>query len=74
VTVTSKLDAELKETARRGRDRAARDGELVSAGNLAGIPRLPAEVRAALREWVSSGEYEAAVDQIAKEDPDLATQ
>ena len=37
-------------------------------------PTIPPEARAIISEWLRGGGYDAAIAQIAAEDPDLANQ
>ncbi|MGH9136166.1 MAG: hypothetical protein ACRD0G_03850 [Acidimicrobiales bacterium] len=74
--MTSRLtmSPELAVTVDRARRLAAEAGELRSTP--AGSPGspLPAEAKAALVDWKTSGDYDAAVAEVVAQDPDLATQ
>ncbi len=47
---------------------------LVGEGWSASVDPLPPEASAVLKDWVDSGDYDRAVEEIVADDPDLATQ
>ncbi len=68
-----RLDPELQRTIERARAAARESGELLEGpSGIAGID-LPPEAKAALAEWVSSGDYDRIVAEITADDPDIAT-
>jgi hypothetical protein len=69
-----KLDPELQRTVERARAAARDRGELVDGPS--GIPanELSPAARAALADWVASGDYDRMVAEITVDDPDIATQ
>jgi hypothetical protein len=67
------LDPEFAAVVERARRRAAEMGEIPArAGRFE--PTIPPEARQIIAEWLRGGGYEAAIAQIAAEDPDLANQ
>ncbi len=67
------VSSELESAVTRARQRAAETGELHPAGSgLAGPPISP-ELAEFVRRVLTDGTYEQAVEQIGREDPDLAT-
>ena len=57
----------------QARRRAVEMGEIPArAGRFE--PPIPPEAREIIAEWLRDGGYEAAIAQIAAEDPDLANQ
>lgn len=70
----SALDPELRRTVERARVLARERGELLNGpSGMAGVDLSPG-ARAALTDWVRSGDYERAVQAILAGDPDIATQ
>jgi hypothetical protein len=65
--------SELVSAVARARKRAAESGELQPAGR--GLEAIPvsAELGELVRRVLSDGTYAQAVEQIGREDPDLAT-
>jgi hypothetical protein len=47
-------------------------GEIPARGGGRFEPTIPPEARAIISEWLRGGGYDAAIAQIAAEDPDLA--
>lgn len=69
------LDPDLQAVVERAREQARASGELLDGP--ARVPPsagLSPEARAALAEWVASGDYDRAVAEIVADDPDLQTQ
>lgn len=68
-----RTSSELLSAVARARKRAADSGELKPAGR--GLDTVPvsAELAELVRRVLSDGTYAQAVEQIALEDPDLAT-
>ena len=66
-----KLSPELSEAVERARAAAMGSGELVVARYAVLTVPLSSEAKAALDDWVSSGDYE--VSELTADDPDLAT-
>jgi hypothetical protein len=70
----SALEPELRRTVEQARVLARQRGELLDGpSGVAGVDLSPA-ARAALTDWVTSGDYERAVQAIVADDPDIATQ
>ena len=67
------LDPQFASVVERARRRAAAAGELPARGGEF-ESEIPIEARAAIAEWLRDGGYDAALAQIAAEDPDLAIQ
>lgn len=69
-----KLDPELQEIVDRARVAARERGELRDEPS--GMPAndLSPEAKAAVAQWVASGDYDRVVAEITADDPDLATQ
>lgn len=68
------LDPEVRETVERGRAQARERGELLDgASGISGHDLSPA-ARAALADWVASGDYDRVVDAVTADDPDIRTQ
>ncbi len=68
------LGPELQALVDRLRAEARERGELPGRPWSASVDPLPPEARAALKDWVSSGDYDRAVAELVADDPDLATQ
>jgi hypothetical protein len=67
------LDPDFAAVVERARRRAVEMGEIpAQAGGFE--PTIPPEARAIISEWLRGGGYDAAIAQIAAEDPDLANQ
>jgi hypothetical protein len=65
-------DPDLAAVVRVAFERARESGEL-SRGPFPPLePSIPAEAAKVIAEWLRDGEYDAAIDRIAAEDPDLA--
>jgi len=69
-----KLSPELSEAVERARAAAEESGELLVAPYSPPATPLPPEARAALADWVASGDYDRVVAELTADDPDLATQ
>jgi len=69
-----KLDAELQSVVERARRQARERGELVDGPSELPPDDLSPAARAALADWVASGDYDRAIAVITADDPDLATQ
>jgi hypothetical protein len=69
-----KLAPEFQATVDRARVHARERGELRDDPWAASDNPLPAEARAALLDWMASGDYDRAVAEIVADDPDLSTQ
>jgi hypothetical protein len=69
-----RLDPELTAVVERARRQAEEAGELKRGPFPPFESNIPPEAADALVEWLRDGGYEAAVAQIALEDPDLANQ
>lgn len=67
------LDPEFAAVVERARRRAIENGEIPAQAG-AFDPPIPVEARAIIAEWLRDGGYEAAIAEIAAEDPDLANQ
>ena len=74
VATWMKLDPEFQALVERARAEARESGELPDVPWSASEDPLPAEARAALIDWVDSGDYDRAVAEIVADDPDLATE
>ncbi len=70
----ARLDPELERIIDDARSRARERGELLTAPTGMVSGGLSDAARAALVDWVSSGDYGRAVEAITADDPDLATQ
>jgi hypothetical protein len=68
------LDPELQSTVERARKQASERGELLDGPAAPFSADLSPAARAALADWVTSGDYDRAVAEITAGDPDLATQ
>lgn len=68
------LDPEFQALVERARAEARANGELRDGPRSIDDPPLPPEARAALLDWVRSGDYDRAVHEIVADDPDLATE
>lgn len=68
------MDPALQSLVERSRERARERGELREGAS--GFPSggLSPLAKAALVDWVASGDYDRAVAEITADDPDLATQ
>lgn len=69
-----KLDPDLQAVVERARALARKSGELRDTPWTPPSGPLPAEAREALRDWVTSGNYDRAVAEVVADDPGLATQ
>jgi len=74
VATQVRLDGDLERIVDRARAQAQARGELVVAPTGVLSAGLSDAARAALSDWVSSGDYDRAVESITADDPDLATQ
>ncbi len=68
------LDPEFRETVERARTRARERGELLDGPSGVSGDGLSQEARAALADWVASGDYDRIVAEITAGDPDISTQ
>ena len=68
------ISPELAAVVAAAREAAAEAGELRPAPTHAPAPVLSPEVRAAVADWRSSGDYDRTVAEIVAGDPDLATE
>ena len=64
---------ELEAAVRRARSRAAATGELRPQSSQPGRAPLPSEVGDFVRRILTDGSYDRVVEEIGREDPDLAT-
>jgi hypothetical protein len=69
-----RLDPDLQAVVERARELARKCGELRDTPWTPPTDLLPAEAREALRDWVTSGDYDRTVAELVAHDPDLATQ
>jgi hypothetical protein len=68
------LDPALQRTVERARAAARERGELLDRpSGIAGHDLSP-EARAALGDWVASGDYDQVVEALTADDPDIRTQ
>lgn len=74
VATQVKLDPELQRIVERARAAARERGELVDGPSGIAGDDLSPEARAALADWVASGDYDRIVAEITADDPDIATQ
>jgi hypothetical protein len=74
MSTQAELGPELQLVVDRARAQARRRGELLDEPS--GVPStdLSDAARAALTDWISSGDYDRAVADITADDPDIATQ
>jgi hypothetical protein len=68
------ISPELAAVVARARAAAEEAGELRSTPFSFPDAGLSPEARAAIADWLSSGDYDRAVAEIVADDPDLATQ
>jgi hypothetical protein len=69
-----KLDPELVERVERARAQARQRGELLDGPSGISGRDLSSAARAALADWVASGDYDRIVGEITAGDPDIETQ
>ena len=69
-----KLDPALQSVVERSREQARKRGELRDGPATFPSGGLSSVAKAALAEWVASGDYDRAVAEITADDPDLAPQ
>lgn len=74
VTTRMKLDPELQAVVERARALARERGELRDGPGAPPSEGLSPAARAAVADWVDSGDYDRAVAEIVADDPDLQTQ
>lgn len=74
VATRMKLDPELQAVVERARVLARERGELRDGPGAPPSDGLSPAVRAAVADWVDSGDYDRAVAEIVADDPDLQTQ
>jgi hypothetical protein len=67
------LDPEFAAVVERARRLAVEMGEIPARAGRS-VPTIPPEARQIIAEWLRGGGYEAAIAQVAAEDPDLANQ
>jgi len=68
------LNPELQRVVERARTEARQRGELLDGPSGIAGEDLSPEAKAALAQWVASGDYDRIVAEIAANDPDVATQ
>jgi hypothetical protein len=68
-----KLPPELEAAVLRARARAEANGEVPTSRRGAGVPAMPAEAAAFVKQILSDGSYAEAVRQLGSEDPEIAT-
>lgn len=68
-----KLEPEFEAVVERARQVARKNGELRDEPWAPPSEPLPDAAKAALRDWVDSGDYDRAVAEIVANDPDLQT-
>lgn len=68
------LDPDLQAAVERARELARERGELRDGPWSPPSEPLPESARDALRDWVSSGDYDRAVAEVVAGDPDVQTQ
>lgn len=73
MATTPKLDPEFEAVVERARRMARENGDLRDEPWAPSNDPLPDAARAALRDWVDSGDYDRAVAEIVANDPDLQT-
>ncbi len=69
-----KLDPELQPVVERARQVACQRGELRDGPGTPPSTGLSPAVRAAVADWVDSGDYDRAVAELVDGDPDLESQ
>lgn len=74
VATRMKLDPELQAVVERARVLARERGELRDGPGASPSEGLSPAVRAAVADWVDSGDYDRAVAELVADDPDLQTQ
>lgn len=74
MATTLKLDWELRSVVDRARELARERGELLDGPGAPLSEDLSPAIRAAVIDWVDSGDYDRAVAEIVADDPDLQTQ
>ncbi|MCU1498631.1 MAG: hypothetical protein JWM47_2584 [Acidimicrobiales bacterium] len=68
------LDPEFERIVERARAMAIADGEILTEPSYLPPSTLSPEARAALDDWVTSGDFDRAIAEITADDPDIATQ
>jgi len=68
-----KPDPELQAVVERARAQAREQGELLDGLGAPPSEGLSPAIRAAVADWVDSGDYDRAVAEIVADDPDLQT-
>lgn len=68
------LDPELQAVVARARELARKSGELLDGPGAPSSDGISPAVRAAVADWVDSGDYDRAVAELVADDPDLQTQ
>jgi hypothetical protein len=68
------LDPEFQAVVDRVRGLALQRGELLDGPGTPPSEGLSSAARAALADWVDSGDYDRAVAEIVADDPDIQTQ
>jgi hypothetical protein len=67
------LSPELRAAIERAREQLRESGDLLDPPTGPIRSPFPPEVRAILREWVESGDFQRAIDEVTADDPDLQT-
>lgn len=67
------LDPELQAVVSRARELARESGELLDGPGAPPSEGISPAVRAAVADWVDSGDYDRAVAELVADDPDLQT-
>jgi hypothetical protein len=67
------LSPELRAAVERAREQLRVSGELLEPPTEPFKSPFPPEVRAILREWIESGDFQRAIDEVTADDPDLQT-
>jgi hypothetical protein len=68
------LDPDLAAVVKAARERAEESGELPRGTFPPPEATIPSEAAPAIAAWLRDGGYDAAIERIAVEDPDLANQ
>jgi len=74
MATTLNLDPELQSVVDRARVLARERGELLDGPGTPPSDGLSPAIRAAVADWLDSGDYDRAVAEIVADDPDLQTQ
>jgi len=69
-----KLGPDLQAVVERARAQAREHGELLGGPGVPPSEGLSPAIRAAVADWLDSGDYDRVVAEIVADDPDLQTQ